>query len=378
MANRSDVLGKAYWKWGAPGVDATGTLVDMSTKRNPAAGNAASSPERGDAKLEAAIDNTPVAKADLCAKPTAEKLPGTAKNAKLVLAVEFFRGWGKDILDGEALGDELAGELKKFLKANKAELHFIRRPGRAGQDREKLGTRQLFIAWADAERAGYNPEEPYTPILEEMQVASTRDLLDLDLSRPGANAQAKTVDRNILLVCTHARRDRCCAIFGRPVAAELSKDYDEVWESSHTKGHRFAPSMILLPSNYSFGRLTSEEARHMLDGAREQHLTFHNNRGRGTLTPPAQVAELQVARQLLGQGFELGLNDFASRETSSETARDSEGNKTKAVTVEVKHFSSQRTFRVHLVQSAPIEVLTSCGEPPKPQRGWKTTILEEC
>ena len=91
---------KAYWKWGAPGVDATGTLVDMSTKRNPAAGNAASSPERGDAKLEAAIDNTPVAKA-VCAKPTAEKLPGTAKNAKLVLAVEFFRGWGKTFSMGK-------------------------------------------------------------------------------------------------------------------------------------------------------------------------------------------------------------------------------------------------------------------------------------
>lgn len=358
----------------------------MSTKRNPAAGaapqsqtsQAAPATQRDDAKLAAQIDRTPVAKADLCAKPTAEKLPGTAKAAKLVVAVEFFRGWGRDILDGEALGDELAGELKKFLKANKAELHFIRRSGRAGQDRAKLGTRQLFIAWPDAERAGFDPQEPYSPILEEMQVTSTRDLLELDLSRPGANPQATTVDRNVLLVCTHARRDRCCAIFGRPVAAELSKNYDEVWESSHTKGHRFAPSMILLPSNYSFGRLTSDEARHMLDGARENHLTFHNNRGRGTLTPPAQVAELQVARHLLGQGFELGLNDFASRETSSETARDSEGNKTKAVTVEVKHFSSQRTFRVHLVQSAPIEVLTSCGEPPKPQRGWKTTILEEC
>ncbi|OFT88699.1 sucrase ferredoxin [Corynebacterium sp. HMSC28B08] len=357
----------------------------MSTKRNPVAGTAPQSQtspkalatENDDDQLATTIDQTPVAKADLCAKPTAEKLPGTAKTAKLVLAVEYFRGWGKDILDGEALGKELAGELKKFLKTNKAELHFIRRPGRAGQEREQLGTRQLFIAWADAQRAGFNPDQPYTPILEEMQITDVRQLLDLDLSQPGVNPQATTVDRNILLICTHARRDRCCAIFGRPVAAEVSKDYDEVWESSHTKGHRFAPSMILLPSNYSFGRLTSDETRYMLDGARTHKLTFHNNRGRGTLTPPAQVAELEVARRLLGLGIEPGLNDFATHETTVEVVRDSQGAKSKTVKVEVLHFPTQRSFRAHLTQTDPIEVLTSCGDALKKQRGWRVKVLEE-
>lgn len=364
----------------------------MATKRNPAAGSTATQHSitsvrtttgqmdenlTEDAKLAATIEKTPVAKADLCAKPTAEKLPGTAKAAKLILAVEFFRGWGRDILDGEALGKELAGELKAFLKANKAELHFIRRPGRAGQERAKLGTRQLFIAWADAERAGYEPDQPYTPILEEAEVKSTRDILKLDLSKPGANPQAKRVERNVLLICTHARRDRCCAIFGRPVAAELSKDFHEVWESSHTKGHRFAPSMILLPSNYSFGRLTSDEARRMLEGAREQRLTFHNNRGRGTLTPPAQVAELEVARRLLGDGIEPRLNDFATQQIDSRVEREAEGEKIKLARAEVQHLPSRRRFHVELEQTKPIEVLTSCGDKPKKQRGWQAHTVKE-
>ena len=364
----------------------------MATKRNPAAGSAATQHSitpvpttagqmeenlTDDAKLAATIEETPVVKADLCAKPTAEKLPGTAKVAKLVLAVEFFRGWGRDILDGEALGKELAGELKAFLKANKAELHFIRRPGRAGQERAKLGTRQLFIAWADAERAGCDPKQPYTPILEEAEVKSTRDILDLDLSQPGANPQAKRVERNVLLVCTHARRDRCCAIFGRPVAAELSKNFDEVWESSHTKGHRFAPSMILLPSNYSFGRLTSDEAARMLDGARQKRLTFHNNRGRGTLTPPAQVAELEVARRLLGDGIEPQLNDFSTQQVDSRVEKSPEGEKLKLPQAEVQHFPSGRRFRVDLEQTKPIEVVASCGDAPKKQRGWQAFSVEE-
>jgi hypothetical protein len=59
----------------------------------------------------------------------------------------------------------------------------------------------------------------------------------------------RTVD---VLVCTHGRRDRCCGSLGIALASEISADRlasqgVRVWRTSHTGGHRFAPTVIVLP-----------------------------------------------------------------------------------------------------------------------------------
>ena len=209
----------------------------MPTTRNAQAGQ----PETG----KPATQTSGGIYADMCSQRTDEALPGTAKPGKIILALEFVTNWGHDILDGTALGEELTEKVEKFLKDNGAQLQFIRRPGREGQQRAASSTRQLYISWAE----GYG-DDP-TPILESLQVSGPEALLDLDLSAPGA-AGGQRIDGPLLLVCTHGKRDKCCAVFGRPVADELTAKYGQmVWESSHTKGHRFAPSMILLPHNYS-------------------------------------------------------------------------------------------------------------------------------
>jgi hypothetical protein len=55
-----------------------------------------------------------------------------------------------------------------------------------------------------------------------------------------------------VLVCTHGRRDRCCGSLGTALASEITADPlgDEgvkVWRTSHTGGHRFAPTAVVLP-----------------------------------------------------------------------------------------------------------------------------------
>ena len=56
-----------------------------------------------------------------------------------------------------------------------------------------------------------------------------------------------------VLVCTHGRRDRCCGSLGTVLAQELSLDVGglgdgvRVWRTSHTGGHRFAPTAVVLP-----------------------------------------------------------------------------------------------------------------------------------
>jgi hypothetical protein len=226
-----------------------------------------------------------------CSDVTVEPLPGTAKSGGLILALEYTRGWGRDILDGEALGKELTGQIKRYLKTYRAQLQFIRRPGRAGQqERDRVA---LYIADATAE----------PPTLEYLELGGPEDLLQVDLSTPGSVPGAVRVDHPLLLVCTHGKRDMCCAVKGRPLAGGLHRAYPEIaWESSHTKGHRFAPSMILLPWNYSFGTLGLPGASAMLDDVLAGRLPVTGNRGRGTLDSRAQVAELAVAAVLAEAG----------------------------------------------------------------------------
>jgi len=304
----------------------------MSTTRNPRSGTAV-----------------------LCSDATREPLPGTAKTGNLILALEYPYAWGRDILDGDALGAELAGQIKRWLKQNRAQLQFIRRPGRAGQ--QDRGSVALYIADAAAE----------TPTLERMELPGPEQLMQVDLSTPGHTPGAHRVEHPLLLVCTHGKRDICCAVKGRPLASRLHADYPEiVWESSHTKGHRFAPSMILLPWNYSFGSLDAVSAKNMVATINDGHLPTAGNRGRGIFDSRGQVAELAVARLLAEAGDPVAPGELTVSDGSSATDSDlcrtvSRGDIHWVVTVE-----SQRAW----------PVVSSCGDRPKEARSWVATQVE--
>ncbi|HIW95073.1 MAG TPA: sucrase ferredoxin [Candidatus Corynebacterium gallistercoris] len=331
----------------------------MPTRRNPNAGTATD--------LHSAV-------ASGCALSTTEALPGTAKQARLVLALEYFTNWGRDILDGEALGKELAGKLKKFLKENGAALHFIRKPGREGQERQERAGRALYIAWADCggDATAGSAAAGHAPVLEYLDVAGPEDILDLDLSAPGANAQARRITEPLLLVCTHGKRDTCCAVFGRPLAEALHREYPEVvWEASHTKGHRFAPSMILLPTNYSYGRLTEDEGLAMIAAARRGELALTGNRGRGTLDVPGQVAELAAAGELQGSGKLVPW-------TGLDVSRPGEGREKEKASAQrfVTDPVSGEAFHVQLVKDNVGVAISSCGDKPKQAVNWFAVSVE--
>jgi hypothetical protein len=62
-----------------------------------------------------------------------------------------------------------------------------------------------------------------------------------------------------LLVCGHGRRDRCCGSAGTELEAQLRvaklPGTARVWRTSHTGGHRFAPTAIALPHGTCWGYL---------------------------------------------------------------------------------------------------------------------------
>ncbi|MGP6173872.1 sucrase ferredoxin [Corynebacterium sp. A21] len=271
-----------------------------------------------------------------CSDVQVEPLPGTAKQERVHVLLEHPTGWSRDVLDGGTFGPELSAELKAHLNA-KAGLQLIRRPGREGRIE---GPRALFLAFT-AEG-----------VTEKLTLSDPAEILELDLSGPGRNG-AETVTHPLVLVCTHGKRDLCCAVKGRPLAAQLAQRFpgDVVWETSHTKGHRFAPSILLMPWGYSFGRLNTQAASALVATAQRGEFFLPGNRGRGLWRPEDQVAELAVALELIDAGRSLYYGDLAV-----------EGG--------VVTHADGRSWTVELKKQEVTGVVSSCGDEPKVGSAW--------
>lgn len=98
----------------------------------------------------------------------------------------------------------------------------------------------------------------------------------------------------LLLVCTHGSRDRCCGALGHPLfraAREAAPADWEVLECSHLGGHRFAPTLVALPSWRCYGSLELSEVPALLAHLEAGTVLRGRHRGALWLPGPAQVAE---------------------------------------------------------------------------------------
>jgi hypothetical protein len=215
---------------------------------------------------------------------TDEPLAGTAAHVTGWVCLEFPGAWGRDVLDGTALGPDLARALDARADAAGVRVMFIRRPGRSTADPDR---RTVLLAQSHPTRSW----------CERLEIAFPEDLLDLDLGLIAGTAPGlgTPVTDPVVLVCAHGKRDQCCAVLGRPVAAGLAAEFgDAVWECSHTGGHRFAPSLILLPTGYTYGRLSTQESVDAVRAAARGEGYPTGLRGRSCWDAPGQVAELAV------------------------------------------------------------------------------------
>ena len=278
-----------------------------------------------------------------CSDVEVEPLPGTAKPGSVYVLFEWPEAWPRDVMGDAALGEELTAKLAPKLEAHDATLLLIRHPTREGRN---ISDHHLYLVFADE------------AVTEVKHVDSPDELLELDLSGPGRNG-AERRERPLLLICTHAKRDRCCAAKGRPMVNELHARHpfgpgnDMVWETSHIKGHRFAPTMLLMPWAYSFGRMNVEATDAMLTDASEGLYFVPGNRGRGTLGPVEQVAELAVAAEVPGARY--GQFDVDASDDGSALVTDT---------------ASGQVYEVQLEQRPVSGVVDSCGKPPKESTAW--------
>lgn len=232
-----------------------------------------------------------------------EPQPGTAAHEQAWVLLEVPGRWGRDIFDGEALGEDLSGRLKSHVAAHGARMLFIRRPGREGR---RVDRPRFYLC----------DTRPGSRSTRSGRVDGPADLLGMDLA-PGADVPGtREVTAPVTLVCTHAKRDQCCAVRGRPVAARLEAEVGGrlaeldpdagVWECSHTGGHRFAPVVLSPGTGYTYGPAEQGNALRIVEAELEGRVATENLRGRSTWPPAGQVAEVAVR----DSGVEAGIDDL--------------------------------------------------------------------
>ncbi|MEV6022201.1 sucrase ferredoxin [Streptomyces sp. NPDC052036] len=222
-----------------------------------------------------------------------EPLAGTAATARTWLLLEQPGPWGPKALTSSHLDPALGRALEAAADGTGVRIALIRRPGRHA-DHGTPALRQVYAAHT----------VPGKVWLHAAATAEPELLLDLDFMALG-NGDPRTFDMSLqgephtgdplALVCTNGRRDRCCALLGRPLAAELAASgVDGVWEVTHLGGHRFSPTLLVLPFGYAYGRALAPHVKEVLHGVREGRVVVEGCRGSSAWERPAQAAELAV------------------------------------------------------------------------------------
>jgi hypothetical protein len=207
-----------------------------------------------------------------------EPLPGTASVAPRWVGIEHRGTWPYEISRHR---DDLVRAFIVRARAKGWRPILVRRPGRRPSD----GPTRIFFA-------DTAPPAPRTTVL---RIVDPAELASIMFPTGGAPLPGEPVTDPMLLVCTHGRKDRCCAVDGRALArAVVATGESDVWESTHLGGHRFAPTALVLPTGYLYGRLDVAGAILAHKAAAVGEVEPGLCRGRSTWTQPGQVAELAV------------------------------------------------------------------------------------
>lgn len=272
-----------------------------------------------------------------------EPVAATAATARTWLLIEQPGPWGAKALTMSRLDPVVGRRLERLADAHGVRVALIRRPGRHA-DLHRPSSHRVFAAHT----------APHDSWIRTASLTDPAELTELDFAALGGGGHGgfgSAYDGPPLaLVCTNAKRDRCCALYGLPLAAELAAAGGSgVWEVTHLGGHRFAPTMLVLPYGYTYGRVTAPHAKAVLEAARDGRMVLDGCRGRSAWERPGQAAEL-VLRALTAE-------DRASALTIERTDP-APGGSGDGWTVRVAH-TDGRAWEVAVAQKA--------SEPPRPE-----------
>lgn len=161
-----------------------------------------------------------------------------------------------------------------------------------------------------------------------------------------------------VLVCTHGRRDACCGTLGTRLALALPVLGQGVatWRTSHTGGHRFAPTAVLLPEGTAWAYLDLDTLVGIADRTLDVEAAARHYRGCAGLDgPEVQAAEREALRA-------VGWSWFDHRRTGTVVGRDRDGADVRLDAVAADGGRLAFTARVETARIVPVP---DCGRPPE-------------
>ena len=198
------------------------------------------------------------------------------------LLLEYPSWWSKDAFADSALPAEVKERLRAALaQIPRARLLLIKQ---ASVRRPEL---KFYVA-RTRER---------NPFIAEFTYETYAQLLEIDIegAAAGRASAANLCTAPLFLVCTHGRRDKCCAKFGYPLYKHMrARGVTSVWQSSHVGGDRFAANLVCYPHGLFYAHVTEQDERTIVEAYGERRLVLANYRGRACYTQPIQAAEYLV------------------------------------------------------------------------------------
>jgi hypothetical protein len=217
----------------------------------------------------------------------AEEAFGTASMGDAWLLLEYAQPWDARAYRESALPKAVKTHLSDVLKSvPRSRVLFIK------QTRKVKGPLSLFVA---------RSRESLSSILK-YEFFEYEQLLDLDLASAlaGGSPSGPTPWQGpLFLVCTHGKRDKCCAKFGIPIYNTIRTLVGEspVWQCSHVGGDRFAANVVCFPDGLFYGHVTEETAKLIVKEYYERRIELTNFRGRACYSFPVQAAEFFARRE---------------------------------------------------------------------------------
>jgi hypothetical protein len=227
---------------------------------------------------------------DVCsvvAEQLGEDLAASAPKARRFLMLEQSGPWtGRNAVTHSDLDEGLARELLARADEAGVKVHMLRRsPRRAPHER-----RACFVV--DTRR-----DDPW---IARYELSDPREALDVELGEPEVRW-----GQRLYAVCTHGKRDPCCAQRGRPlVRAVRAQRAEETWEIGHIGGHRFAATFLAFPHGLCFGRVPAARGPEVVAAYEAGQIALEYLRGRAGDPPVVQAADVLVRRRLDLRGLD--------------------------------------------------------------------------
>ena len=184
-----------------------------------------------------------------------------------------------------------------------------------------------------------------------------------------------------IFVCTHGVRDACCGAFGYPVYQRLRSEYAgkalRVWRTSHTGGHRFAPTLLDYPEGRYWAHLDEAALAALVHRAGQPGGMTRHFRGWAGLGRLEQIVDREV---FLREGWRWF--DYAKRGATAaggvEYAEPAWLNAVEDAQVRIDFRSPEGETGAYLADLvhdgyAPFG---GCGKPMRFERQFKTVKLE--